>query len=81
MWQFGRSGKNVKDENVQEYAVDLAMTPEIAEQTALLLTNSMRALAAQTEQMAADLQAFNTRKKEAQERIERGGYRTSSRII
>jgi hypothetical protein len=60
---------------------ELVITDEMTEQAKAIVKEGLDLFAKQTQQLAADLAAFNERHKQAKEKIQRGGYRTSGRII
>ena len=67
--------------NEQSLPQEIKITEEMAEQAKTILKNSLDLFAEQTHQLASDIAKFNERQKQAQERIRRGGYRTSGRIV
>lgn len=54
---------------------------DLAERSRRLVNDAFRILTEQTQQMANDLEAFNRRRSETQERIRRGARRTTRRVV
>lgn len=54
---------------------------DLAERSRHLVNDAFRILTEQTQQMANDLEAFNRRRSETQERIRRGARRTTRRVV
>lgn len=54
---------------------------DLAEQSERLVSNALRMLARQTQQMASDIAEFSRRRSETKERIRRGARRTTGRVV